>query len=99
MMMNVSHEQLKAELYTNEPVLVDFWAPWCGPCKQLSPVLDELDTLDLGVKILKVNVDEHPDAAAEYGLMGVPAIFIYHDKEITHRLSGLQTLEKLRTLI
>lgn len=77
-------------------VLVDFWAPWCGPCKRMSPVLDELDkAIGNKVKIIKVNVDENPEAAERHGVMGIPALILFKDGKVKAKSSGLQSKEQL----
>lgn len=71
------------------PVVVDFWAEWCGPCKQIGPALEELsEELNGKVKIVKVNVDENPNSPAQMGVRGIPALFLFKDGQVVSNKTG-----------
>ena len=82
------------------PVLVDFWAEWCGPCKQIAPVLEELSgTLGSKVKIVKLNVDENPQTASKYGVMSIPTLMLFKNGEMASRQVGAAPKQKLEQWI
>ena len=85
---------------SDKPVLVDFWAEWCGPCKQIAPVLEELSgTLGSKVKIVKLNVDESPGTASKYGIQSIPTLMIFKGGQMTARQVGSAPKQKLEQWI
>ena len=97
----VTDESFNAEVEQSEiPVVVDFWAEWCGPCKQIGPALEELSEEYSGrVKIVKVNVDDSPDTPSRLGVRGIPALFMFGDGQVVSNRTGAVPKSSLRNWI
>ena len=84
-------------LQADGPVLVDFWAEWCGPCKQIAPSLDEIsEELDGKVSLAKVNIDENPETPSKYGVRGIPTLMLFKDGEVASTKVGALPKSKLK---
>jgi thioredoxin 1 len=84
----------------SEPVVVDFWAEWCGPCRMIAPALEEISgTLNGKVKIVKLNVDENPATAAKYGIMSIPTLMLFKNGQLASRQVGAAPKQKLEQWI
>ena len=85
----VTDQNFQAEVLEGEkPVLVDFWAPWCGPCRIVQPHLEELAVEREDLRIVKLNVDDNPQTAARYGVMSIPTLLLFKQGQVAHQIIG-----------
>ena len=102
-MIDVTVETFEAEVIAasmTTPVLVDFWAPWCGPCKALTPVLEELSSeMSDSVEVYKVNVDDNTELAQEHGVQSIPTLLVYKNGSLSETIIGLKTKDELVDIV
>lgn len=97
MAVEITTDNFESEvLKSDKPTLVDFWAPWCGPCQIMGPILDELSNELTSVKIGKLNVDAHPAVAQEYGIMSIPTMKIFKEGKVVKEFIGTKDKEALK---
>lgn len=98
--INVTSENFENEvLRSDKPVLVDFWAAWCGPCKMLSPIMEEIADERQDIKVCKVNIDEEGELAIKYNVMSIPTVIAFNDGNIVKRTVGAQPKQGILSLL
>ena len=101
MAIEINDSNFKSEVADSQiPVLVDFWAPWCGPCKMIAPVLEEISKEYEGkVKVVKLNVDENQSTATDYAVRSIPTLILFKDGKEFEKMIGVQSKENLKQMV
>ena len=98
-MKELNAQNFNEETNADVPVVVDFWAPWCGPCRSQTPILEQFaQQYDGKVKVCKVNTDQNSDLAMRFGIMSIPAIMVFRGGEIANKAVGVQSIDNLAKL-
>lgn len=98
--INVNKNSFKQEvLISDKPVLMDFWAPWCGPCRMVGPLLEEIAEERSDIKVVKINVDEEPELASQFGVMSIPMLAVMKNGEIVDMAIGARPKDQILSML